>query len=41
MMVEISSDLRDKERRLERLKKIKKDVTEILNLGEVPDDVLF
>ena len=41
MMVDISSDLREKERRLERLKKIKNDVTEILSLGEVPDDVLF
>ena len=33
MMVEICNDLKEKENRLEKLKKIKEDVKEILNLG--------
>ena len=37
MMVEICNDLKEKENRLEKLKKIKEDVKEILNLGEVSD----
>ena len=33
MMIEICNDLKEKENRLEKLKKIKEDVKEILNLG--------
>ena len=41
MMVEIVQDLEEKERRINKLKKIKEDVNEILNLGDIPDEQLF
>ena len=41
IMKDICSDMEEKEVRLERLKKIKEDVSEILSFGEVPDDIIL
>lgn len=41
IMKDICSDMEEKEVRLERLKKIKEDVCEILSFGEVPDDIIL
>ena len=41
MMVDICNDLKEKESRLRKLKKIKEDVSEILNMGDVSDEIVF